>query len=47
LLTKFLDGNSDGKKTFKRTGSIILKLDLRVIGYEVMDWIELVRDRDQ
>jgi len=37
-------GKRGGKRPFGREGNI--KMDLREVGYECMDWIELALDRD-
>jgi hypothetical protein len=43
-------GKSEGKRPLGRPGSSwvdIIKMNLRVIGWNDMDWIELAQDRDQ
>jgi hypothetical protein len=46
---KILDGKPEGKKPLGRPGrvKIILKWILRETGWEVVDWMHLIQDRDQ
>jgi hypothetical protein len=42
--------NPEGKRPLgrsRRGGWTILKIDLRAIGWDWMDWIDLAQDRDQ
>jgi hypothetical protein len=47
---RILVGITGGKKPLGRPGSRwmnIIKMDLREIGWDCMDWIDLAQDRDQ
>jgi hypothetical protein len=47
---KILVGNSEGKRPLGRTRhrwEDNIEMDLREIGWDVMDWIDLARDRDR
>jgi hypothetical protein len=47
---RLLVGNSEGKRSLgrpRRRGVDNIKMDLREIGRDGMDWIELAQDRDQ
>jgi hypothetical protein len=47
---RILAGNQEGKKPLgrlRRRWVDIIKMDLREIGWDGMDWIDLAQDRDQ
>jgi hypothetical protein len=47
---KILLGKSEGKRPLGRPRRRLMdniKIDLRVIGWDGMDWIDLAQDRDQ
>jgi hypothetical protein len=48
-LDSILDGKSEGKRPFQRLGHKWKDdiMDLREIGWEVVDWLHLTQDRDQ
>jgi hypothetical protein len=48
--TGFLVGKPEGKRPLGRTRcrwEYNIKMDLQEVGYGVMDWIELARDRER
>jgi hypothetical protein len=47
---RILVGNLEGKRPLgrpRRRGVDNMKMDLREIGWDCMDWIDLAQDRDQ
>jgi len=49
-LCKILAGKAEGKRPFRRSRSWyedIIRMDLRVMGWESMDWIHQFQDRDR
>jgi hypothetical protein len=47
---RILVGKPEGKRPLgrsRRRWEDIIKMELREIGWGIMDWIDLVRDRDQ
>jgi hypothetical protein len=47
---RLLVGNPEGKKPLRRPGRRLvdnIKMDLREIGWDGRDWIDLAKDRDQ
>jgi hypothetical protein len=44
---KILVGKPEGKRPRRRTWEDNIKMGLREIGREFMDWVHLAQDRDQ